>query len=95
MVEQWKKKVFLVFLLFSFFYLVFLFLKRERPKAQKRKCGCFFIFWLLIKTRRRPCERGIVSMVEQWSPKPEVKGSNPFSPDLLTALPFIFLVFLL
>ena len=26
--------------------------------------------------------RGIVSMVEQWSPKPEVKGSNPFSPDL-------------
>ena len=21
-------------------------------------------------------------MVEQWSPKPQVKGSNPFSPDL-------------
>lgn len=20
-------------------------------------------------------------MVEQWSPKPQVKGSNPFSPD--------------
>ena len=20
-------------------------------------------------------------MVEQWSPKPKVKGSNPFSPD--------------
>ena len=27
------------------------------------------------------CGRGIVSMVEQWSPKPQVKGSNPFSPD--------------
>ena len=23
-------------------------------------------------------------MVEQWSPKPKVKGSNPFSPDLTT-----------
>jgi hypothetical protein len=23
-------------------------------------------------------------MVEQWSPKPKVKGSNPFSPDLAT-----------
>lgn len=22
-------------------------------------------------------------MVEQWSPKPKVKGSNPFSPDYL------------
>ena len=31
--------------------------------------------------------RGIVSMVERWSPKPEVKGSNPFSPD-----PFLFLL---
>ena len=76
-----KKKVFLVF-----FYLVFFFLKRKRPKAQRKKCGCFFLFWLPIKTRRRPCERGIVSMVEQWSPKPEVKGSNPFSPDLFICL---------
>ena len=32
------------------------------------------------------CGRGIVSMVEQWSPKPEVKGSNPFSPDLFICL---------
>ncbi len=23
-------------------------------------------------------------MVEQWSPKPKVKGSNPFSPDSTT-----------
>ncbi len=25
-------------------------------------------------------------MVEQWSPKPKVKGSNPFSPDLTTRI---------
>lgn len=25
-------------------------------------------------------------MVEQWSPKPQVKGSNPFSPDPETLL---------
>ena len=25
-------------------------------------------------------------MVEQWSPKPKVKGSNPFSPDWTTRI---------
>ena len=30
--------------------------------------------------------RRIVPMVEQWSPKPKVKGSNPFSPVYKTEL---------
>jgi hypothetical protein len=44
--------------------------------------------WCLAYQR----QRRIVPMVEQWSPKPKVKGSNPFSPDLTTRIqsPFWF-----
>ena len=53
---------------------------------QKERVHLFLISLPLTNNRMRSYERGIVSMVEQWSPKPEVKGSNPFSPDLLAFL---------
>lgn len=31
-------------------------------------------------------------MVEYWSPKPQVKGSSPFSPELNTKRPFRLVV---
>ena len=41
-----------------------------------------FSFEGVILLCRRPLYRGIVQLVERWSPKPNVEGSNPSAPAI-------------
>lgn len=38
------------------------------------------VFTCQTTTHTHASFRGIVTMVERWFPKPEVRGSSPFSP---------------